>query len=584
MPESAHASGFLASEWDRFTRGWAALDPIAQSEAEARAFGRQGTAGGQGSINVPGWGDVIHFTPAYQPTKAEADEFFGARRQNRDPNISRDAFDSLTSREAAKDRMASSAQPGYAQAVGQMMTAVDNVQDALATAATVGRLVVNPALGALGHFAPGLAGKIGARLIPGIGWILGAADLLNLLSWLGLGGLIGYGALCQGFRGAYAPAVAQAGLRGLAGLRPCGGKAKVGQLADLNPFASAGRLKNARRAARSLPGIGNLLEAAQTTDQLFGVGVSLGGLVGTVMEGAYAATGAGRGQGTRVNPSALDPRSTYRGPAGGTLAYADAVGLLARFAPGTLARVRETSDVGLRRKWQLARVLADAPMLLADQGALSERDYSGALVALCFAVELFGEELAGADVDAMLLELAALEVGPVAVVPPYLGALLGASADQGASVGAWALPGAPRAVSGAALAGAYAPALADAMRAWLLPRREDVAGMFLGACYVHANARVWSMLTGEREPFAWRFTPDFVILQSLMESSYYPADSAPESVLWGWWSELRSTVEETEARSLSPRELLGSAARHGVPIIYAEQPYLRASAPDIQAT
>lgn len=581
-PESPHSAGFLESEWNRFTRGWEALGSDKLSEAEAKAFARQGTGTGAGDINLPGWSDVIHATPRYQPTREEASEYFGARRERRPANLSPDAIAAIESRENLKDRMANSAQPGYAQAFGQMMTAIDNVQDAIATAATLGRLTVNPALRALGHFAPELAAKLGARLIPGIGWVLAAADLLNLLRWLGMGGLIGYGALCAGLRGAAAPAIVAAAQTGLPALRPCGGKAKVGQVADLNPFAAAGRLKNLKKAARAMPSFGNLLEAAQTTDQLFGVGVSLGGLFGAVMESAYSAVGAGRGAGTRVNPSAVDPRSSYRGPAGGTLPYSMGVELLRRHAPATLARVQASDTLPLVIKAKLARVLLDAPALLADPGTLSERDYSAALIAECFALDTVARDLDGADTDNLLLELAGLEVSPVVVVPLYLGELLGQTPDQGATVGRWALPGAPRAVRGADYVEGFAPGVSSAVATWLAPRRNDVAGMFLGGCIVQGNARAWQLVTGESDPFRWSWTPDYVVLSSLMDASLYPSENVEDEALWSWWTELRQVVAVDDRGSLLPQELLESAHRYGVPLIYAEQPYLRGELPSTQ--
>lgn len=574
MPETAHQAGFLASEWARFWQGWNALSPQQQSEAEARAFGRQGALNGQGSVNVPGWDDVIHVAPKYKPSREEAQAWFDAKRAGDTSRLPAQVNDAMEARQDALDRMASSAQPGYSQAFGSMLTAVDNVQDMLSTVATLGRVTVNPALRALAHFAPELAAKLGARLIPGIGWVLGAADLLALLTWLGLGGLIGYGALCGGLKAAAAPALVQGALKGVPGLRPCGGKAKVGQLADLNPFAAAGRLKNLNKAARAMPGFGQWLEAAQTTDQLWGVGISLGGLAGAAMEAAYAATGANRGQGVRVDASKVTPSAGYRGPAGGTLTYNQGLALVEQYAPRALELARARPPAQLAVFWRMARALMDAPMLLANVADLTPQDYAATLVVHAHATDALRRELAGGDVDGLAAAVAGLSIGAPVDVQPVTAALLGRHPDQGGSVGRWAMPGAPRELLGGELAAHYARELPAALRARLAPIRNTAPGMWLGGLVNHTAAVSWQLLTGEADPFVWNYSPEFVVLQSLMDSSRYLSSAEDPEALWSYWQDATGRVSQDARRSLLPSELDQLAQAHGLRYIYAEQPYM----------
>jgi hypothetical protein len=473
------------------------------------------------------------------------------------------------------DRMASSAQPGYAQAFGSMLTALDNIQDALSTAATLGRIAAWPTLAGLARISPTLAAKVGARLIPGIGWMLAAADLLNLLTWLGLGGLIGYGLLCGGPRAGLAPAVVQALTRGVSGLRPCGGKAAAAAVAETNPFASKNLLKNSAKAAGKLPGFGKWAEVAQTTDQLFGRGLSFGAMYGAVMEAAYAAFGASGGQGVRVNPPAGSGVAPYRGPGSGTLDSTLALGALAEFAPEQLRAMHRLHGGALRARWQLARVLIDAPMLLAEQSILNQQDRARVLCAWLHANDCIGRDLAGADVDGLVTWALDLELAPLAVVSDSVRDQLAHTADGGDSVGRWPLPGAPRSARGADLVEYWSAELPLRLVELLGENRENVAGMWFGLMFNRCGWRAFQTLTQEAEPFRTRYAPDFVILTSLMDASRYPAVGGDPDQLWCWWLELRAIAEDEDRRSFTPRELDQSAVRHGVLLLLAEQAFLR---------
>lgn len=575
MPQPAGLGGFVEQEWARFWQGWNALSPAEQSRLEAQRQANQGARGGQPTINVPGWNDAVHFAPQYQPTRQDRQEYQRAMSEGRPPLLTPDVVAAVERQNDITGRIANSAQPGYSQAFGQMMTALDNIQDAISTAATLGRVAAWPALGALARFSPRLAAKAGGYLMPGIGWLLGAADLLNLLTWLGMGGLIGYGVLCGGGLGGLPPLALQAATRGLPTGRPCTMKGAVTQVAETNPFSTANRLKNTAKAAKKFPGFGKWLEVGQTTDQLFGRGISFGALYGMVMEAGYAAAAATQGAGFRWNVPALGTGTTYRGPAGGTLDYATARALLAKHCPETARRELGRGVGELRAKWQLARVLVEAPALLCLEGVLSLRETASVVVAWYFAHDAIARELAGGDVDGLVADLADVELSPLVTVSDGVADLLSSHPRGADSMGRWTLEGAPRTATGRELVETWAELLPYRVQAWLEPIRSDVAGMFLGAMVNECAHRSFQTLTQDADPFRTRWEPDFVVLTSLMDAGRFPSVGDGGEVLWSWWQELRELVREEDRRSLLPRELDESAVRHGVTLFHAEQAFLR---------
>jgi hypothetical protein len=88
-------------------------------------------------------------------------------------------------------------------------------------------------------------------------------------------------------------------------------KGKLSALASNNPYSQEARAARRFKLGRGSPSLGALLETFQTTDQLYGVGLSFGGIVGAISEGAYAAELNSRGQ-----PVTVLPPSSALGTAG----------------------------------------------------------------------------------------------------------------------------------------------------------------------------------------------------------------------------------------------------------------------------
>lgn len=145
----------------------------------------------------------------------------------------------LTRRRDRARRIAQSPTPESVRAIGTVMTWVDDVQDALVTASVLARLVAY-------FYKPALPVAAGLQQ---------AAAALNIF---GLTSQVGAITLTGKFRG-------QSLVRSLIG-------------------AQSARARAALRITRVLPTVGETVQILQTTDQLFGVGLSLGPLLGFVQD------------------------------------------------------------------------------------------------------------------------------------------------------------------------------------------------------------------------------------------------------------------------------------------------------------
>lgn len=152
-----------------------------------------------------------------------------------------------------KDRvvaMLASPSPRIARNAGSIMVALDNAQDALSTLACIGMIA-----GVVGGAATA------AALAGPVGIIGGAAALLNLINPMSR-------------------------LKGLAGKASTGRKAKkdVEKFSDRNPFSKKGRAKIAKNISKFKPGMSHVIEALQVTQNIFGVGISLGPITGFIQD------------------------------------------------------------------------------------------------------------------------------------------------------------------------------------------------------------------------------------------------------------------------------------------------------------
>lgn len=207
------------------------------------------------TINVPAFNDIFHTSLTTPPSKPELDLY-----KNHDKNaLGKKRFDEIQKYQAKKRdsylRMISSPSPGWAQNIGSALNFLDDLNDALGTLSFVAKFTA--------RMVPRAIGKV---LMGPAGWALTAAEIVGFVGNL-----------------AYAPVTAMQGKRAMH------------DLTSRNPFTKKAAVARARKLRLTIPTKGEIIEALQTTDSMFGYGISLGPLMGFAQDiifGAYrVATG-----------------------------------------------------------------------------------------------------------------------------------------------------------------------------------------------------------------------------------------------------------------------------------------------------
>jgi len=219
-------------------------------------------------VTIPEWDDIVHIKPRYKYTKAEQAEFDKKPVHRNWDIISEDGMDEFRRRCRVAKQIYSSPQPEIVKKVGSIMTMIDDFEDGLTTAAVAGRILCKVAPRMLGRF------------IPVVGWGFLAADALSIFNL--------FRKIPFSKRGAkkrvYDVASSNPKSRTM--------KAKAASQArgahHGKTFAKmAAKLPILKKFAPLIPSMGEMIEIAQTTDNLFGVGLCLGPIVGMVLDGAF---------------------------------------------------------------------------------------------------------------------------------------------------------------------------------------------------------------------------------------------------------------------------------------------------------
>ncbi|MBA7496283.1 hypothetical protein ES702_06882 [subsurface metagenome] len=229
-------------------------------------------------VSPPKLGDIIHIRTYDQPDSAEFEKWKVRARveylitryptstyvptwQDQAQAAIRDRRyfdikDLLEKQRARRDRMLASPMPTFGKNIASVLTFFDDINDTLGSAAVLGR------------FAARLMPRVLGRLMLGpIGWLLLLADIAGLVLDI-----------------MRMPIACIAGKRMYEGVR------------DMNPFSKNARVRRANKLRRVLPGKGELLELAQTTDNVFGIGLCLGPILGYGYDVAAGLVRAVRGQ------------------------------------------------------------------------------------------------------------------------------------------------------------------------------------------------------------------------------------------------------------------------------------------------
>lgn len=194
-------------------------------------------------LSIPGWDDIVHIQPPPTIMEWEMEEHRKRRRRHEPSNLTQRQLDLLKKKRERYLRMKASPAPEIVKCISKIMTDYDDLQDGILTAACFARLL------------PRLMPRIMGRFVPVVGWLMLASDtinLFNILTWMPFFGM--------------------------------SAKRTKEQLTALNPLGRKAKLLRIKRINRVVPTFREFLQIAQTTDQLGGVGLCLGGVVGHVVD------------------------------------------------------------------------------------------------------------------------------------------------------------------------------------------------------------------------------------------------------------------------------------------------------------
>jgi len=212
-------------------------------------------------ITLPGLSDIIHIG---QPKPMTEDEKYRYRKRQY-WTFGKKRMDEIMEMKYKKkqryEAMLHSPTPAIVQNAGSLLCAIDDAQDAISTMAWIGRILI--------HFAPRILGR---SFLGPVGWMLLAADILNLIMILGGMGLI----------------------------MPQKKKTFEGATSS-NPFHKKAKLARAKKLAKWKPTFADTIQALQTTDQVFGFGVSLGPIVGLIQDITFGTMRMMGGQSVMIN-------------------------------------------------------------------------------------------------------------------------------------------------------------------------------------------------------------------------------------------------------------------------------------------
>lgn len=196
------------------------------------------------TMHIPGLSDIVKFDTTPSPTELELAQY---KAKDVDA-LGQYRYDKIQKLMQAKKesflRMMDSPNPTWLNNIGTSLTFLDDVNDSCGTLSAIARI------GA--HLLPKAVGKV---LLGPAGWALLAADIAQI-----------------------AMTVMRSPLTRV--MR----KSALAKASATNPFCKEARVSRSNRLKRIKPSKGEIIEALQVTNNVFGVGLSLGPIVGAVEE------------------------------------------------------------------------------------------------------------------------------------------------------------------------------------------------------------------------------------------------------------------------------------------------------------
>lgn len=551
MPLVPSLSGFAVEQYERVMRGLELIAPEAEERRRARLARDSLDPTIPREVNIPQWDDIIHLRPRLQVTRAERNEFFSALRDGRAPNLSPETAHEIRRRERFIDHLKRTPQPGYARGFGAVNTAMDNVQDFLASVSIFGRIAPKVGGKLLSMLVPtGTSGarlfrkrvaKLGARAVPGLGAALLAADLLNLMMFFGRLALVGFAAMCQGPRDALAAGVGTGLVKGAF-------KGGMALLARLDPRALRWRATRALRVARNLGTIGKILVVLQTTDELFGVGISLGPIVGGLLESVYAGERRQRGLPVRLAPKVGSDELTRR----------------------LREKARRLPTPALRDRQAAAAVLKAAPSIHRVQQVFTPMQHIQALAALVAAIEVIRPDLQGTDWQDLLTPAVLADIPPpreVAAPLSWVDFLPEGEEPRGYE---WPQVPAGESPDMELFIQDSHVQIPDALDELALELGESPWGPFVRTLLAEATEALW--LLYEEDPWAitTELTPDWLALERMAKVQLLIHPLQDEDPVQRFWDQVTEQVANRPSAFHTREEWRALAEREGVDLIFAK--------------
>lgn len=563
-------SAMFMEEWHRFTDGIDRI--ITQRTGQSYAYLRnipQRDQTAPRTVNVPGWDDIIKIPVGTKIRDTDYQEYKDAKREKRAPNMDPLVVKQIEANRQKNADRRQSAQDDQSQAWGAVMTAIDNVQDFFSTVGTLGRVVIwtapriPAALGiektAVGLVLAKLGLRAGARLIPFVGWVLLVSDLLNYLNLLGMLASPLYGLLCNGTKGflaAAAPTVVFK--RGL--------QQEVWKKFSSNPFSKQARADRLLKAASGRVSIPNLLEVAQTTQQLFGWGLSFGAAMGFVAEAVNVVGLKAEGTDVRlVTPTLVTPQAERIAQA-----IRDYV------ATGDANHTENVRQAFERTKAltaaqqalivQSARVLQTAPVIARVQSHFTDDEHLGLMIGVNIAAQIIAWYLHGLPVDDLIAAIVDTEVEvPLLFSQDTHEWIQAEGIDPRAEAHWWFPPYAKRATIGALMDDTIVR-VPLAVEDFIEPRRNTAEGVFFGSMVAQLTEQLWTTAAQDNEVLTFQLTTESRVLTSMVQHGRLWLRSNDPSALWRAWTDAKRTLESQRKTYLDTAQLDAIAERHGIEV------------------
>jgi hypothetical protein len=553
MPISVGVRGFFEATLDAWWRGVHALTPTpVEGVITDRGPILRPGPGVPTTVSIPGIFDIVK-VGAPDPTAP-------ATIQN--------------NRELAKV-IRNSPEPEYAQGLGEIMTAVDNVRDVLALGMIAGRimLAVNGAaevlaaggsiyltaagateaaavaeggllavgLGELG--AVGAATAVGSLILPVLAVVAAAFLIAEMAHWSAAAAIVGYAGLCRGpAEAAFAAIPAVIWGRGL--------KANVTKLSRINPWSVAHEVREVRAGGVATFVGREYIEGGRATAVLWGHGWLLGAVVGSITAGAFAAQRLLNGDTVKVETNRFT-RDMQR-----VLGQSP--------IPG--------SNIALRAAQSAAECLWSLPNLIAVVDQIRPIDFAQILSANLLALDILQPYLNGREWRSIATTAADEGIPAPPIWAPWTRDLIAEYGITPEGGRRWAVPGAPATLNIRTVDGLFAIDLPKKLEAWFAKYNGWLEAAFCGSLLDSIVQRLYWIITESDDGLRETAVGPWKVLFSLAESNRQVLITYGAETVAAFFAACEAKMTAEGRNTLTPPELDDVAASVGMRLLVLAPP------------